>query len=81
MRYQIDRHWQRKYFPSVIPSINLAKNNITKGRVRTKVPRSGELTLKIFSLGKNNATKNIQPIKVPALKEVFFPAVSIRPLS
>ena len=57
-----------KILPPVIPSINLAKNNTTKGRVRTKVPRSGQLTLKTFSLGKNNATrKNIQRIKVPAL--------------
>ena len=62
-------------FPPVIPSINLAKNITTKGRDITKVPRSGELTLKIFSLGKNNATrKNIQPIKVPALlkRSIFF---------
>ncbi|HYZ49784.1 MAG TPA: hypothetical protein VE593_02775 [Nitrososphaeraceae archaeon] len=35
-------------FPLVIPSINLAKNNITNARVITKVPRRDELTLNMF---------------------------------
>lgn len=62
-------------FRPVIPSITLAKNNTSKGRVITKGPRRTELTLKIFSLGKNNAIrKNIQPKNVPALlkRKIFF---------
>src|SRR5689334_9229182 len=61
-------------FPPVSPSINLARNNTSNGRVITKVPRR-ELILKIFSLGKNNATrKKIQPTSVPTLlnKSIFF---------
>ena len=62
-------------FPPVNPSINLARNSTSSGRVITKDPKRAELTLKIFSLGKNNATrKNIQPISVPALlnRSIFF---------
>jgi len=61
--------------PPVIPSIDLAKNNIINGRVITKVPINNQLILKRFSTGKNNAKrKNIQPINVPPLlrRRTFF---------
>jgi hypothetical protein len=61
-------------FPPVSPSINLARNNTSNGRVITKDPRRAELTLKIFSLGKNNATrkKSSQQVSRHYLKEVSF---------
>lgn len=60
-------------FPPVIPSIARARNNTSKGRLTTKVPRA--LFIENFSTGRSRAKiKNTQPMKVPALlnRRIFF---------
>ncbi len=66
--------------PPVIPSIARAKNNISIGRMMTKVPSKGRSILKTFSAGENNAKRNnTQPIDVHELlkrRTFFLPCVS-----
>jgi hypothetical protein len=63
-----------------MPSIALARNKISKGRIMTNVPRNTISMLKDFSKGKNNAKRNsIQPTDVPTLlnrRTFFLPKIS-----
>jgi hypothetical protein len=53
-------------FPPVSPSIALARNSATKGRVITKVPIVVESILNRLLTGKNNAIRKIiHPANVP----------------
>jgi hypothetical protein len=53
-------------FPPVSPSIALARNSATKGRVIAKVPIIVESMLNRLLTGKNNATRKIiHPASVP----------------